>query len=141
MALAQFVALHRVSETGFTKIAQPSFAVMVARAPEGVVLVFNLWRKVWELPGGLIDPGESPRTSAERELAEEAGCAAQNTACLGMVEVHDGHTHFGAVFSCEVAQADPAFMSEETGGVAFWHAGHPPSPLGHTDAGILQHWV
>ncbi|HEX2315053.1 MAG TPA: NUDIX hydrolase [Thermomonospora sp.] len=27
----------------------------------------------WEVPGGHVDPGESPRTTAARELAEETG--------------------------------------------------------------------
>jgi hypothetical protein len=29
--------------------------VVLARSPTGVVLVFNRYRKVWELPGGLVD--------------------------------------------------------------------------------------
>ena len=43
-----------------TRIAVPTFAVVIARSADGVVLVFNRYRKVWELPGGLIDAGESP---------------------------------------------------------------------------------
>jgi 8-oxo-dGTP pyrophosphatase MutT (NUDIX family) len=30
-------------------------------------------RRTWELPAGLIDPGESPEQAARRELAEEVG--------------------------------------------------------------------
>lgn len=37
------------------------------------LLVFNRFRQAWELPGGVIDPGESARDAALRELAEESG--------------------------------------------------------------------
>jgi hypothetical protein len=48
------VALHEVSEAQSTRIAVPTFAVVIARSTGGVVLVFNRFRSV-ELPGGLID--------------------------------------------------------------------------------------
>lgn len=38
-----------------------------------VVMVYDRFREQWELPGGLLEPGESPRQAAVRELAEESG--------------------------------------------------------------------
>ena len=38
-----------------------------------VVMVYDRFRGQWELPGGLLEPGESPRQAAVRELAEESG--------------------------------------------------------------------
>ncbi|WP_260334621.1 NUDIX domain-containing protein [Streptomyces beigongshangae] len=38
-----------------------------------VVMVHDRFREQWELPGGLVEPGESPRRAAVRELAEESG--------------------------------------------------------------------
>ena len=56
-------------------------AVGVLRAPDGRVLVTE--RKpgkdaagFWELPGGQVDPGESPVQAAARELLEEVGVQA-----------------------------------------------------------------
>ncbi|MFJ9724968.1 NUDIX hydrolase [Streptomyces sp. NPDC101209] len=42
-----------------------------------VLLAFNRFRRAWELPGGKIDPGETPRQAAVRELLEETGQAAE----------------------------------------------------------------
>ncbi|MBW3646140.1 MAG: NUDIX domain-containing protein, partial [Actinobacteria bacterium] len=56
-------------------------AVGVLRAPDGRVLLAE--RKAgkdaagfWELPGGQVDPGESPAQAAARELLEEVGVRA-----------------------------------------------------------------
>ena len=64
--LARFVTLHEVPESECAAVGEPTFAVVLARSANGVVLVFNRYRKVWELPGGLIDPSESARDSAAR---------------------------------------------------------------------------
>ncbi|MDQ0771782.1 8-oxo-dGTP pyrophosphatase MutT (NUDIX family) [Streptomyces aurantiacus] len=37
-----------------------------------VLMVFDRFRQSWELPGGVIEPGETPRQAAVRELLEEA---------------------------------------------------------------------
>jgi len=135
--LARFVALHATPEPGPGSLPAPRFAVMIARAPEGVVLVLSCYRKVWELPGGLIDPGESPRQAAERELTEEAGCQARSSTWLGLVEVNDGVAHFGAVFQCEVDAVPAGFENEETAAICFWKPGQAPQPMGDSDAALL----
>jgi len=68
-------------------------AVGVLRAPDGSVLVAE--RKAgkdaagfWELPGGQIEPGESPAQAAARELLEEVGVRADDLAPWRVYE-HD----------------------------------------------------
>src|SRR5262249_11499015 len=95
MPAARFVAFHELSEHPGSLPAL-SYAVMMARSARGVVLVHSRIRRVWELPGGAIDPGESPRQAAIRELVEESGCVARDTRWLGVVEVNDGAPRFGA---------------------------------------------
>ncbi|MEU6256229.1 NUDIX hydrolase [Streptomyces sp. NPDC047043] len=38
-----------------------------------VAVVYDRFRGQWELPGGMLEAGESPRQAAVRELAEESG--------------------------------------------------------------------
>lgn len=38
---------------------------------------------IWEIPAGKLDPGEEPLTTAQRELAEEAGLRAASWVSLG----------------------------------------------------------
>lgn len=141
MPLATFVAFHDVSESACTRIAPPVFTVVIAQSPVGTVLVFNRYRRVWELPGGLIDAGESPRDAARRELLEEAECGAHHLAWLGLVEISDGDTHFGAVFRCQVYDAPATVQNDEIGGIAYWWRGQSPQPLGGTDATLLNRFA
>jgi 8-oxo-dGTP diphosphatase len=136
--LARFLDVHDVAEAHHENIATPTFAVVIARAADGVVLVFNRYRQVCELPGGLIDAGETPRAAAARELAEEAGCAATGLAWLGLVSVSDGATHFGAVYRGDVDAVPASVENDEIGGIAFWRPGSHPQPLGETDRALLQ---
>jgi len=139
--LARFVALYEVPETEYANVAEPTFAVVLARSPKGVVLVFNRYRKVWELPGGLIDAGESARTCAARELVEEAGCPARNLEWLGLIEVEDVKTHIGAVFTCDVDAVSESFTSDEIGGITTCRRDSRPRPLGETDAALLNRFA
>ncbi|WP_257570963.1 NUDIX hydrolase [Streptomyces sp. NP160] len=41
----------------------------------GVLLVEPTYKPTWEVPGGLVEPGESPRAACRREIAEELGLA------------------------------------------------------------------
>lgn len=49
----------------------------------GVLLLKRPSPAVWEMPGGAVDPGESPAEAAVRETAEETGLQVRLTGLLG----------------------------------------------------------
>jgi 8-oxo-dGTP pyrophosphatase MutT (NUDIX family) len=135
---ARFIAFHERPERAPLSGPAPRFAVMIARAGAGVLLVHSRVRRVWELPGGLIDTGETPRQAAVRELHEESGCIAQDTRWLGIVEAeHDGWQS-GAVLACRVDPVPRAFSNEETMALGYWTPHSWPAPLAQCDEELLR---
>ena len=58
----------------------------VAFTEDKFLMVYNQKRRGWEMPGGRIEPGETPGEAAEREFAEESGYA---VTILGTKELED----------------------------------------------------
>lgn len=56
-------------------------------SPGEVILIrqyrYAIGRWIWELPAGTLDPGETPRTAARRECAEEIGLTPGRVRKLG----------------------------------------------------------
>ncbi|MBM3141365.1 MAG: NUDIX hydrolase [Chloroflexi bacterium] len=49
-----------------------------------LLLVNPTYKALWEIPGGLVEEGESPRAACERELREELGVAVPVGRLLGV---------------------------------------------------------
>lgn len=95
-----------------------AIAQMLVRDPEGRVLLCQLtYKRDWDLPGGVVEVGESPRVAVEREVEEELGLTLaagdlvltdwlppwggwDDAVCL----VFDGGTHEPAVIADVVMQ-------------------------------------
>ena len=74
-------------------------------------------------------------------MLEEAECTGRAFQWLGLVEISDGTTYFGAVFSCEADDVPASVQNEEIGAVAYWRRGSLLEPLGATDAALLARFI
>lgn len=114
----------------FWVIHPPDWVNLVALTEDNQLILVEQWRHgtgevTLEIPGGMIDPGETPEQAARRELREETGYAAEKLQQIGVVEPNPAiqsnrcttflaldcqkvaETHFDATEEC-VLRLEPA---------------------------------
>jgi len=69
-------------------VGQQDYIAIVALTPDGKIPIVRQYRPAlerftWELPAGLVDPGETAAASCARELLEETGYPARAVHALG----------------------------------------------------------
>lgn len=113
----------------------PLALVVVVR--EGrLLLVYNRARAGWELPGGMIDPGERPRDAAVRELAEETGQQATAVRCVGAATYWlgaDDRLEHGGIFVANIGPEQPFTPTDEIEGILWWDRNSPIEDIGRAD--------
>lgn len=84
----------------------------VIRDPDGRVLLALRHRPpIWNLPGGSVEPGETPWGAAVRETLEEVGLAVEVERLTGVYDRSpDGEPVL--VFACRVLGGEPVTSSE-----------------------------
>lgn len=97
----------RPEPRSFYTLDAPDWVNVVALTPADGVLLVRQYRHgsrglTLEIPGGMVDPGESAATAAARELLEETGHVADRFDLLG--SVNPNPALFGNVCSTFLAQ-------------------------------------
>ena len=94
----------------FTNIDSPDWVNVVALDTEQRLILIRQFRFgtrafTLEVPGGMCDPGEDPRTTALRELREETGYSGSSVVDLGFVypnpAIFNNRAHMFLVEGCE----------------------------------------
>jgi ADP-ribose pyrophosphatase len=78
-------------------IRHPGAAAIVPVDEDGTVLLLSQYRhavggRIWEIPAGTLDPGETPEICARRELVEETGFSARSWEKLGEITPVPGYS-------------------------------------------------
>ncbi len=101
-------ALPNGKESAFRYLSNIDTAAVLAATPQQKLVLIKQFRPsvkqtVLEMPGGIIDTGENPRTTAKRELEEETGYVAKQLILLGTYYLSPGgsgslmHLYFARV--------------------------------------------
>lgn len=124
-------------------------ALALVHGPEGILLVYNRYRKEWELPGGMIDPGETPAECAMRECLEESGVALTSVRFSGLMEFRlqpdrfnpQERTEYGALYSADVEDPPPFEENQEMSDRKWIAPDAKPSPDDGLDLYLLSYYI
>lgn len=124
----------------------PAFSLALAVVQGRALLVRNARRGTWELPGGWIEPGESPANCALRELQEEAGCDGQALRLAAWIELETmavgsrpATRLAGAVFAIDTPALATFVANDETTATDWWPVDSLPADTSAIDAWLVKH--
>jgi 8-oxo-dGTP diphosphatase len=102
--ILQFVRLRNEQFLEGSRYSPLSASLVVATHEDKVLFVFDRYKRCWELPGGLINPGERARQAGMRELFEESAQTGEQFKLLGVAKfrLRDGMITFAAIFGCRL---------------------------------------
>ncbi|WP_344566315.1 NUDIX domain-containing protein [Streptomyces axinellae] len=132
----RLLSFHREPEGTRFEDAPVGYALVAVRHEGRLLMVYERDRECWELPGGSIEEGESPRAAAVRELREET-CQVTDPAALrfvGFSRTALGARQrilYGALFTGELTRVLPFVANSEISDI-HWRAGEEPLPFGQT---------
>lgn len=86
---------------------------------DGVLLTKRRDIPVWVLPGGGLEPGESPEKGIVREMEEETGCRIKIIRKVAEYLPVNQMTQLTHFFECTISSGSPQ-VSSETQGVGFF---------------------
>jgi ADP-ribose pyrophosphatase len=107
----------------FYRIESPEWVNVVALTPRDELVMIRQYRHgsrevTLEIPGGLVDPGESPASAAGRELLEETGYRAGRIESLGSINPNPAlfanRVHMWVALDCESVAPIQNGLTEET---------------------------
>lgn len=97
-------------------------ALVVARWDDRYLFVFDRHRRQWEIPGGTIEEGETPRECAAREFKEETNQEARALHFCGLAKTaaSNGVTEYTSLFSAVVDKLSPFQSNDEIESIMLW---------------------
>ncbi|MGM0881834.1 MAG: NUDIX domain-containing protein [Bacillota bacterium] len=135
-----FLDFLRIQEEEIVKVtldAPLTHALIVVKCQEKYLLMLNKWRMAWELPGGIIEQGETARECVVRELLEETNQKVNDVEFKGLMKFDlqpsfhgPKRMEYGALYYCELDNLVDFIENDEAITIILWDGS---SEIGHIE--------
>jgi 8-oxo-dGTP pyrophosphatase MutT (NUDIX family) len=122
--------VHKKSQEAILYLVQIESVAGIVLSPDqtAVLLIKRRDVPIWVLPGGGIDPGETPEEAVIREILEETGFTVKMKRLVGDYLPLNRLAKRTHLYECTVVRGEPC-LSDETAGVDFFSLSQlPPLP-------------
>ena len=123
-------------------------ALVVVKNKGKFILLYNKYRKQWEIAGGCLEQGETLRECAERECYEEIGHAVVNTRYIGLMKFmvkanyfhNEDKIEYGALYCADISD-DIAFEeNNEMKAMCLYEQGMDIGYINEIDHKLLEYY-
>lgn len=138
----EFISIHE-DKVDQLKLDFPiTHALVVARNRNGFLLMFNNWKHQWEVAGGLLEPGETLRECAIREMLEETNQIPGTIDFKGLMKftLKNGKTEYGGLFSAYMDNERPFLENNEASKIIFWDESKDIGYINEIDKELLKYY-
>ena len=135
------LTFDHINEADLAHFQPLTHALIVARYGSEYLLAWNQYRQCWEIAGGKIDPGETPRACAVRELFEETAQIAEDVRFCGLMQYRlqpDSRIEYGALFACNIHEMKPFTTTHEIAKIILWDQQADIGYINEIDAKCLE---
>jgi 8-oxo-dGTP diphosphatase len=115
----------------------------MVRINQRFLLAYHRHRENWEIPGGHIERGETPRQAAVRELREETGQTVAALRFEGVMQFRlhpDRRLEFGALFSGALPELQTFEANSEISRITLWDTLETIGPIDPIDQALIR-WL
>lgn len=138
-----FLKINEEEMSKYVTDAPLTHSLVVAKYQGKYLLIFNKWRQNWELAGGIIDEGETPRECAVRELFEETNQTIKLLFFKGLMKFQlkpDDRIEYGALYSGEIDNFIAFKENDEVEQIVCWDRVSSIGYIDEIDEKLLEYY-
>lgn len=116
--------------TGAAPLVAVAFALMLDATGHVLLVRHNYGGSFYALPGGAVEPGETPQAAVEREIREELCVDARATRLLSITSYGGSRRFVAYAFLAEISAGEPALPgTDEIAEVGWFDPEQLPQPV------------